>query len=378
MLIPIMPVYLTSIGFTALWIGVLEGFAEAVVGLSKGYFGNLSDASGKRISFIRAGYSLSAISKPVIGLFTAPLWIFSARTGDRLGKGIRTSARDALLADESSSENRGKVFGFHRAMDTVGAAIGPAFAILFLGYFPGKYRSLFLWAFVPAAIGVILTFFLKQHKFYVKKVAGKKHFFSFLSYWKSSTSSYKKVAGGLILFAIFNSSDAFLIMMAKHQGLNDQLVIGAYVFYNLVYALFSYPMGLFADKIGMKKIFLTGLFFYIVMYVAFPFITNMYGIFSLFFLYGLFAACNEGIAKAWISNLCSPEEKATAIGFYSGLASISTLVASTITGFAWVHGSPSLALWLSGSGVFLTLIYFLAIRLKTKEMGSNSLNPKFR
>ncbi len=364
MLIPVMPVYLTSIGFTALWIGVLEGFAEAVVGLSKGYFGKLSDATGKRIRYIRAGYFLSAISKPVIGMFTQPFWIFSARTGDRLGKGIRTSARDALLADESTAENRGKVFGFHRAMDTVGAAIGPAFAILFLSYFPGKYRSLFYWAFIPAAIGVILTFFLKQQKFYLKKVQGKKGFFSFLSYWKNSSPSYRKVAGGLILFALFNSSDVFLIMMAKHQGLKDQMVIGAYIFFNLVYATFSYPVGSMADKIGMKKTLLMGLVFYLITYAIFPLATSTTVIFLLFFVYGLFAACNDGIAKAWITKLCLPEDKATAIGFYSGITSISTLFASTITGFIWVHFSASSALWLSAGGVFISFLYFVWIPTK--------------
>jgi len=149
MLIPVMPVYLTSIGFSALWIGVLEGFAEAIVGLTKGYFGKLSDTTGKRIVFIRGGYFFKCRFQTGVGLFPNRIWIFTARTGDRLGKGIRTSARDALLADESLAKDRGKVFGFHRAMDTVGAAIGPLFAITFLTYSPDNtarffYTHLFL------------------------------------------------------------------------------------------------------------------------------------------------------------------------------------------------------------------------------------------
>ena len=368
MLIPVMPVYLSSIGFTALWIGVLEGFAEAVVGLSKGYFGKLSDASGNRVLFIRTGYFLSAISKPVMGLFTLPVWIFSARTGDRLGKGIRTSARDALLADESSSENRGKVFGFHRAMDTIGAVIGPAFAIIFLSYFPEQYKPLFLWAFVPAAIGVVLTFFLKQRKVFVKKDPGKKGFFAFLGYWKTASKSYRKVVAGLILFAVFNSSDLFLIMMAKHQGLSDQMVIGAYIFYNLVYSAFSYPVGSLADKFGMKKMLLAGLVFYIITYSFFPFASSTFFIFSLFFIYGLYSACSDGVAKAWVTKLCLPEDKATAIGFYAGMVSISTLLASTLTGLIWVKISASAALWLSAAGVFATLLYFTSFRTKNDQL----------
>ncbi len=364
MLIPVMPVYLSSIGFSALYIGVLEGFAEVVVGLSKGYFGKLSDASGKRIPFIRIGYFLSAISKPVIGLFTFPLWIFSARTGDRLGKGIRTSARDALLADESLPENRGKVFGFHRAMDTVGAAIGPTFAIIFLSYFPEKYRPLFLFALIPGLIGVALTFLLKQHHSPVKKNSGGKGFFSYFRYWKTSTPEYKKVVTGLILFALFNSSDIFLIMMAKHQGMSDQLVLGAYVFYNMVFALASFPIGSLADKIGMKKMLMTGLLFYIIMYAIFPFTTSTIFIFSLFFIYGLYAASSDGIAKAWISKLCSHDEKATAIGFYSSMASVSAFVASSVTGFLWVSFSPGTALWASAAGVVVVFVYFFSMKVK--------------
>ena len=122
MLYPVMPVYLRSIGFSVFLIGVLEGLAEATAGFSKGYFGNLSDRINKRAIFIKIGYSLSAVSKPLLAILTLPIGIFFARTADRLGKGIRTSARDALLSGEASPENKGKVFGFHRSMDTVGAA----------------------------------------------------------------------------------------------------------------------------------------------------------------------------------------------------------------------------------------------------------------
>ena len=141
MLYPIMPVYLRSIGFSVLLIGILEGCAEATAGISKGYFGNLSDRLKKRVPFIRGGYILSAISKPMMVIFTFPLWIFFARTMDRFGKGIRTSARDALLSDETTKEHKGKVFGFHRGMDTVGAAIGPFLALIFL-YFHPNHREL--------------------------------------------------------------------------------------------------------------------------------------------------------------------------------------------------------------------------------------------
>jgi len=140
MLYPIMPIYLKSIGFSIVTIGILEGFAEAIAGLSKGYFGKLSDNLGRRVPFVQVGYALSSISKPMMAVFTYPLWIFFARTIDRIGKGIRTGARDAILSDEATPETKGKVFGFHRSMDTLGAAIGPTFALIYLIYHPQDYN----------------------------------------------------------------------------------------------------------------------------------------------------------------------------------------------------------------------------------------------
>ena len=135
MLYPIMPIYLKTIGFSIVLIGILEGVAEAIAGLSKGYFGKLSDNLGKRVPFVQIGYAFSAISKPMIALFIYPLWVFFARTIDSVGKGIRTGARDAILSDEATPSTKGKIFGFHRSMDTMGAVLGPALALLYLYYY---------------------------------------------------------------------------------------------------------------------------------------------------------------------------------------------------------------------------------------------------
>ena len=142
MLYPVIPVYLQSIGFSILLIGILEGVAEFTAGISKGYFGKSSDEKGVRLPFIKAGYFFSAISKPMMAMLVYPLWIFFARTLDRFGKGLRTAARDALLSQQATKETKASVFGFHRAMDTVGAAIGPIIALVFL-YFSPKIRKLF-------------------------------------------------------------------------------------------------------------------------------------------------------------------------------------------------------------------------------------------
>ncbi len=186
MLYPIMPIYLKTIGFSIVLIGILEGVAEAVAGLSKGYFGKLSDNSGKRVPFVQIGYAFSAISKPMMAVFIYPLWIFFARTIDRFGKGIRTGARDAILSDEATPETKGKVFGFHRSMDTFGAVLGPLLALLYLYYYPEDYKTLFYIAFIPGLFALGCSFFLKDKN--KTKLSEKKptSFLSFLKYWKES------------------------------------------------------------------------------------------------------------------------------------------------------------------------------------------------
>jgi len=362
MLYPVMPVYLKSIGFTALYIGILEGFAEAIVGLSKGYFGNLSDQKNSRVPFVRAGYLLSSFSKPLLAFFVHPLWVLFCRATDRLGKGVRTGARDAILAEESSLENKGKVFGLHRGMDTVGAFLGPICAILYLNYYPGDYKNLFYWAFIPAILGVGLTLFLKrQNKPVGVPEIKSKGFLSYFKYWKVATPEYRKLITGFLMFALFNSSDLFLLLMAKNAELTDVDVLTAYVFYNAVYAIFSYPMGFLADKIGMKNTFLFGLLIFIVVYAGFAQAANLKVIYILFFLYGIYAASTEGVAKAWISKIIPNKDAGTALGFFATVSSLSIFLASSVFGLLWSFVSPYFAFMTAASGVALTVAYFILI-----------------
>ena len=215
MLYPIMPIYLKTIGFSVVLIGVLEGVAEATAGFCKGYFGKLSDASGKRVPFVQVGYALSALSKPLMAAFAYPLWIFFIRTLDRFGKGVRTGARDALLSDEATSETKGRIFGFHRAMDTTGAVIGPALALLYLYFHPEDYETLFFIALIPGLLAVLASFYLKDKKVQEQKKKTSTSFFSFLNYWKESPPEYRKVLIGLLVFTLFNSSDVFLLLKVK-------------------------------------------------------------------------------------------------------------------------------------------------------------------
>ncbi len=362
MLYPVMPLFLKQIGFTVIFIGVLEGIAEAVAGLSKPYFGKLSDSKGKRLPFVQLGYGLSAISKPLMAIFVYPLWIFFARTLDRLGKGIRTGARDALLSDESTKETKATVFGFHRSMDTLGAVFGPAIALVYLYFHPTDYKTLFVIAFGPGVLAVICTLLIKEktkpqntQPLQTKPVS----IFSFVAYWKTSSPQYKKLVTGLLLFALFNSSDVFLLLKMKESGLNDTAVIGVYIFYNFIYALLAYPAGIIADKLGLKKVFLFGLFIFAAVYAGFAFNNNLIVFIILFALYGLYAAATEGISKAWISNIVDKNETATAIGTYTGFQSIAALLASSICGLLWFNFG-GLATFLITAGVTLLVIIYLS------------------
>ena len=361
MLYPIMPIYLKSIGFSIVLIGILEGVAEATAGFSKGYFGKLSDNAGKRIPFVQIGYAFSAISKPMMAIFIYPIWIFFARTIDRFGKGIRTGARDTLLSDEATSETKGQVFGFHRSMDTLGAVIGPSLALIYLYFYPQDYKTLFFIAFIPGLLAVLASFFLKEKVRNVVKPKSITPFFSFLNYWKVCPPEYRKLVIGLLAFTLFNSSDIFLLLKAKQSGLNDTMVIGVYIFYNLIYALFAFPIGIIADKVGLKNIFVIGLILFSLVYLGMSANTNLYLFFVLFFLYGIYASATEGISKAWISNITDKKDTATAIGTFSGLQSICAMIASSLAGIIWFKFGGAITFLITAIATIFVVLYILTI-----------------
>lgn len=359
MLYPILPIYLKTLGFSVLLIGLLEGVAEATAGLSKGYFGIRSDVSGRRVPFVQIGYAFSAVSKPMMALFVFPLWIFFARTIDRFGKGIRTGARDAMLSDEATPQTKGKIFGFHRSMDTLGAVIGPSLALLYLYYFPEDYKTLFFIAFIPGLLAVLSSFYLKEKNTVRHNTQIKIPFFSFLNYWKTSPAAYRKLVIGLLMFTLFNSSDVFLLLQAKQSGLSDTMVIGIYIFYNLIYALFAFPLGILADKVGLKTIFVIGLALFAIVYFGMSINTRLPFFFGLFFLYGIYAAATEGISKAWISNIIDPKDTATAIGTFTGLQSVCAMIASSLTGFIWFWFGAKIAFLMIASVTLFVMVYFV-------------------
>ncbi len=367
LLYPVLPMFLQSVGFSVLGIGFLEGLAEATSGLSKGFFGQQSDRIGKRVPFIQLGYGLSALSRPLMVLIPVPIWIFFTRTMDRMGKGIRTGARDALLSSEATPETKGRIFGFHRSMDTLGAVIGPLIAILYLYFYPNDYKKLFLLAAIPGVLAVLTSGFLKDKTTEIKtEVKSKRSFWAFVAYFKESPNEFKKIVIGLLVFTLCNSSDVFLLLCARQSGLTDLNVIFLYVWYNLFYAILAFPLGVLGDKIGLKRILILGLLLFTLVYGLISFVESWESFMLIFTLYGAFSACYEGVIKAIISNIVIKEQLGTAIGSFAAFQSIATLLASIIAGFIWMNFGMSSTFLLSGFAALIVAFFFMK-NLKLKK-----------
>ncbi len=357
-----MPLYLKSIGMGAIYIGVLEGLADAIAGISKTYFGKLSDTSGRRMPFVWGGYVLSSLSKSAIGLFVNPIWVLTTRSLDRLGKGIRTASRDAMLSAEATPETKGAVFGFHRSLDTLGAFFGPIIALIYLHYHPADYQRIFAYALIPAVFLVFALALVEDKKIEKKNESGSL-FWSSLNYWKIASPEYKRIISLILIFTLVNSSDMFLLLKARESGLGDVQTISLYIFYNFIYAASSYQMGIISDRIGKKKVFLLGLTFFIITYGGMAFNSDYKIFYLLFFFYGLFAAATEGITKAWVSNLCAKVDLATALGFQSTTQSLAAMMASMLAGVIWYSVGSSYVFFMAS---FVTVIIATLLFLEKK------------
>jgi len=337
MVYPIVPIFLTSVlGAPMAIVGLIEGIAESTASLLKTFSGWLSDKFKKRKFFVSSGYSFSTISKLIIGLARSWPLVLLGRFIDRFGKGIRTSARDALIAESSDDSNKGRAFGFHRTLDTLGAVVGPLTAIFLIQFLGENLRPIFYLAFIPGVIAVLLLIiFVKEKKVEISKITLPK--FSL----KNLNPAFKIFLIVSIIFAIGNSSDAFLILRAKNLGLTTVLAIFAYVIFNLFYAIFSTPAGVLSDKIGPKKLLTFGFFFFAFIYFLFGISQSSILIWLLFALYGIYMALTEGIGKAYISQIGEKERLATSFGIYQTAIGICTFFASLIAGILWSKINPS-------------------------------------
>lgn len=358
MLYPVMPIFVTQVlGAPVFVVGIIEGIAEGMASMGKAVFGYWSDKIQKRKPFVVGGYGASAIAKIIIATaYTWPMVLFG-RIVDRMGKGARTGARDALLLEATDDTNKGFIFGLHRSMDSLGAVIGPAISLVLLGFFHDNIRIILYLATIPTCISLLFFFFIKEAQ---KKVATNK---IQLSLAVSTLSPKLKLFFlGMFIFSIGNSSDTFLILKAKSLGMSLMLVISAYILYNITYTLTSTPAGVIADKIGARKVLFSGIVLYVLVYLGFAFTSQPIFIWILFAVYGFYIALTDGVAKAIIGILTTTDKAGTAYGAFYTFTSIATLFASIIGGFLWSAFGPSATFFFAVFCALLSLLSLLFLK----------------
>lgn len=365
MIYPLVPIFLTSVlGAPVSIVGLIEGIAESIASILKVVFGWLSDKLRKRKPFIVAGYSLSTVSKIIFGLAYSWPFVLLARFIDRFGKGTRTSARDALIAESSEASVRGKTFGFHRALDTLGAVVGPLLALVAIKALDNNIRLIFFLSFIPAFIGVLLLFFFVKEKGRKQKNSS-----DFQFHWRDIDPSFKVFLLISFIFALGNSSNAFLILRAQNLGLSVTMVILVYVLYNFVYAIFSIPAGIISDKIGPKKLLLAGFLLFALIYLFFGLITKSLFLWLLFPFYGIYMALTEGVSKAYISNLVPQEKIGTAFGIYQTTIGLCAFFASWIAGMLWSYVGISSPFIFGSMMAILAALLFIVLGKKIELVG---------
>ncbi|MCY9667406.1 MFS transporter [Paenibacillus alginolyticus] len=361
MIVPILPLYLTTVLHVQMGtLGVIEGIAESTASLLKLFSGWMTDRIGKRKLLMVIGYGLSNLVKPFFALSASWGQVLVIRFADRFGKGIRVSPRDALLADLTTKEERGKAFGFRRAMDALGAALGPLCAFGILAIYEGNYRLVFLASIIPGAIAILLLiFFLKE------KSDSQPHKPRELPKIRFKQMDRKFIWFSLIitLFTLGNFSDAFLALRAQDVGMQISLIPLAFFTFNLISSLFSMPVGALSDRIGRRPILITGLFIFAFIYFGFGFANHVAWIWVLFILYGFYYAFTEGIQKAYIADIVPEGQRGTAMGTFNALTGLAALPASVMAGFLWQAFGPAVAFGASGVIALVCALLLILIRI---------------
>ena len=382
MIYPLIPVFIKSVlGLGASFIGIIEGIAESFNSIIKLFSGWISDKAKKRKVFVLAGYALSNIIRPLIGIASSWGFLLGFRFADRIGKGIRTSPRDAMICDLAPEDRRGHAFGFQRAMDHAGAVIGPLIAGLLMSVFLLDIRKIFLLSYIPGAIVILLILFG------VKEVTGSKLKNSScnaaITIEKPASQSeelkkkepvlnvrdFKKLGGRfnyfliiLIIFALGNSTDAFLLLRASDLGIKTAYIPILWAAFHASKVLFSIIGGNISDKVGRKILIITGWVVYFLTYFGFAFANKSWQIWALFLFYGLFFGLTEGVEKALVADMAGKENRGLAYGFYNLAIGISALPASLVFGFIWKAAGFKTAFIVGSSLALLAAIMLLFLK----------------
>jgi len=365
MIYPLLPLFVATLpGGSAVFLGLIEGAAETTAALLKLVSGSYSDRLRSRKGLVLAGYGMSALARPLIALAGSPLGVLLVRLSDRVGKGVRTSPRDALIADSSPPDGRGKAFGFHRSMDHAGAVVGPLLATVALYLLANDLRTVFWLAGIPGILAVILI--ILKVRDVPREVA--------------PLSTAKKLLPGplprgpirgylaiLLLFTLGNSSDAFLLLKAGQSGMSASRVALLWTAFHVVKMLAAMPFGALSDRIGRKRVIICGWMVYAVSYCGFALADSQWQIWCVFLFYGIFYGLTEGVEKAFVADMAPAEQNGTAFGWYNLAIGVGALPASLIFGAIWTWAGPAAAFTFGAclAGVAALLLALLPVRTAT-------------
>ncbi|MFI5310509.1 MAG: MFS transporter [Gemmatimonadales bacterium] len=349
MIYPLLPVFLSGVlGASASVIGGIEGAAESTAAMLKLASGWWSDRVRRRKPLVVAGYVIGSAVRPLIGLAAAPWHVLVVRLSDRVGKGIRTSPRDALIADSTEPALRGRAFGFNRAGDNLGAVIGPLVAWVMLQWNAVPLRTVFFWAAVPGVLTVaVLVLFVKEQTATAEpRITTEERRIGADTALGTSFWRYMLV---LLVFTLGNSSDAFLLLRASQVGVPTAMVPILWAAFNLVKSVASTPGGTLSDRVGRRPLIVAGWLVYAAVYFVFGHATAQWQVWMLFLVYGLYFGLTEGVEKAMVADLVPAARRGTAFGWYNFTIGLAALPASLMFGLVWDRVSPVAAFTLGAT-----------------------------
>ncbi len=358
---PILPLFIVGTLSAPTWsLGLMEGLSGLVIAILRLWSGVHSDRAGKRVPYIRWGYGISIFAKPLVGLAMNWPVVLICRLADRVGKGIRTSSRDAMIADSVNPELSGRAFGYHRMMDTAGAFVGVCIGAALVWKYPSELRNILLLTAIPGLVALGITFLVKEPK---SDIPEAKHG---VNLNLKFPREIWPVLGVLGLFGIANSSDTYLLLYAGLHGVAPYQVILLYALFNLVYALTSSPLGVLSDRIGSGKVLAIG---WILFGLSYLLIARNVGLnlVPLFALYGLAVAATDGISKSFLVKAGSNIPKGTLIGAQYFIIGITTLVGNLIAGALWAKVSPEAMLTFGGALAVLSSAGLCLLLIRQKQ-----------
>ncbi len=361
MIYPLLPLFLTAVlGAGPAFLGIIEGVAESTASLLKLLSGLWSDRVRRRKGLVLGGYGLSALARPLVAIATGPLGVLAIRFADRVGKGLRTSPRDALIADSVPPELRGRAYGFHRSMDHAGALIGPLLATLLLATWTTDLRTVFALAAIPGLLAVVLIVW-KVRETASREVAPRPAGSVLGRRPRGRLGRFLLI---LLLFTLGNSTDAFLLLRASNLGVAAAHIPLLWAFFHLVKMTAVFPLSALSDRLGRRGMIVAGWGIYALAYLGFGQAQNAWQIWALFAFYGLFYGFTEGTEKALLADLADPAERGAAFGWYHAAIGIGALPASLLFGWLWQQAGAAAAF---GFGAALAAVAALLLLMLVRE-----------